>query len=331
MTDTSKKLLKLSFRILGTTALLIWVISKIDLSQLGPVIQMAKWRYFFISLGLTLTGFWLRSMKMRLILKKQHCYLNTAKIFAASAVTVLYNFIMPGFISSGIKWYIIRSHTGKGHKVLSSMIYNQATDIVTIFTLGLIALMITNPGNHPNLPAVCAILIIAAVISSILLLSQTFGARVTKFLQYALKPFPAIIQKKGGEVIEQISLFQKVRWLFHFKMLGYNIIRIAVRSCAYFFAAKAANINVGFVTAVWLFVLVFLLGRLPISVGNLGVREATLVQALAIYGVDASNALLMSMVIFSALILMAVIGAMYQLFWTAGAKKTAQPSGESAA
>ncbi len=331
MTDTSKKLLKFSFRIVGTTALLIWVLSKIDLSQFGPVIQMAKWRYLFISLGLTLAAFWLRSVKMRLILEKHHCYLNTAKIFAASAVTALYNFVMPGFISSGVKWYIIRSHTGKGHKVLSSMIYNQTSDIVTTFTLGLIALMIANPGNHPHLPAVCAILLIATVTGSVLLLSQTFGAKVSKLLQHTLKPFPAIIQKKGGELLEQISLFQKVRWLFHFKMLGYNIIRIAVRSCAYFFAAKAANINVGFVTAVWLFVLVFLLGRLPISVGNLGVREATLVQSLAIYGVDASNALLMSLVIFSSLILMAVIGAIYQLFWTAGAKKSAQPSKESAA
>jgi len=62
--------------------------------------------------------------------------------------------------------------------------------------------------------------------------------------------------------------------------------------------------------------------RIPISVANLGVREFTLVGLLALYGVDKSQALLMSMILFSALIVMALIGAIYQLSWTVSEKKS---------
>jgi hypothetical protein len=51
-------------------------------------------------------------------------------------------------------------------------------------------------------------------------------------------------------------------------------------------------------------------------VANLGVREATLVGFLAVYGVEKSAAMLMSMILFSTLVFMAIIGAAYQLAWT---------------
>jgi hypothetical protein len=70
---------------------------------------------------------------------------------------------------------------------------------------------------------------------------------------------------------------------------------------------------------------IYVLGRIPISVANLGVREVTLVGLLALYGVEKPQALLMSMILFSAVIFMAVIGAIYQLFWNITAKRSNQP------
>ena len=60
---------------------------------------------------------------------------------------------------------------------------------------------------------------------------------------------------------------------------------------------------------------------MPISVANLGVREVTLIGLLGIYGVEKSQALLMSMILFSALVFMAIIGAMYQMYWAVSSKK----------
>ncbi len=90
----------------------------------------------------------------------------------------------------------------------------------------------------------------------------------------------------------------------------------------YFLSAKAANITAPVGVFVWLCAVIYILGRIPISVANLGIREVTLVGLLGIYGVGKPQALLMSMILFSTVILMAVIGAIYQLFWAVSAKKT---------
>jgi uncharacterized membrane protein YbhN (UPF0104 family) len=325
MTDTGKKLLKFTVRIVGTTALLAWVFSKIEFSQIAASIGSTKLRYVAAAWALSFVTCWLRSVKMKLILERQDCRLNTSKIFAATAVTALYNLVVPGLIGTAVKWYIIRSHTGKGHKVLSGMIYNQISDIVTLLALALIALMITNPGNKAYLPGVCGLLLAVTIVGSILLLSHRFGAQVTAVLRYCLKPFPAVVRDKGGEVLDQIGLFQTVHWLFHLKMLVHNLVRIALRVWLYVAAAKSAQIEIGYLTALWTMALIFVLGRLPISVGNLGVREATLVGVLGVYGVEPSKALLMSMVVFSCLLLLAFIGAAYHLSGGVSLKKRTDP------
>jgi hypothetical protein len=79
----------------------------------------------------------------------------------------------------------------------------------------------------------------------------------------------------------------------------------------YWFAAKASNIVVPISVFVWLWPIIFVLQRVPISIANLGVREATLTSLLPIYGIESSDALMMSMILFSALVFMAVVGGIF--------------------
>jgi len=95
----------------------------------------------------------------------------------------------------------------------------------------------------------------------------------------------------------------------------------------YLFAARAASIVAPIGVLIWLCAIVFVLGKIPISVANLGVREVTLVGLLAGYGVTEPAALFMSMILFSSLLFLAAIGVLYQLLWAVRARKTT-PSAE---
>ncbi len=323
MNDTAKSILKLILRLTVTMALLLWVFSNIDTSQLKGCLHHIKWVYVLVAWALILLIQWLRAVKLRILLEEQDCFISTAGVFAATAVTLLYNFVLPGFVSTGVKWYIIKKQTRKGENVLSAMFYNQVSDIVTLTAVALVALMIANPGGDPRLPIVSGIMLAALILVSVLLLSRSFGGKLIAVFQFMLKPFPQVVRKKGGKVLEQIALFQNVSWSFHLYMLWLTLTRTVVLGALYVFAAKAANVNIPLGAIVWLFVLVYLLGRLPISIANLGVREVTLVHALAPYGIEPASALLMSMVIFSTLVLMAVIGAFYKIWWTVSPDKPA--------
>jgi uncharacterized membrane protein YbhN (UPF0104 family) len=338
MNNTIKKLAKFLIRILVTTVLLIWVFSKTDIEQFIQTVKSARWQFLIALWIFGIILFWIRSIKMRFILKKQGCIISTNTVFGATAVTCLYSLILPGILSTGVKWYILKKGTGKSSNVLCSMIYNQWL-IMTIMTVfGLIALLFTDPAtlsitntkNQWLFSVFCGILLIAVIAVSITLLNRKTGGKFTKALEVLLRPLPEKIRLKGLQMLEQITTFQTAGTGFH--------VRIAVASTfdtliggviAYILAARAANVNAPITTLVWLCAIVYILGRIPVSVANLGVREAMVVVTLAPYGVNEPQALLMSMILFSILIVMAVIGAAYQIVWAVTAKKTS-PSLNSA-
>jgi len=334
MTATTKQLIKLLIRILVTAGLLIWVFSQIDFEQFLQTIKSARWQSLIAVWVFAVILFWIRSMKMRLILKKQSCLISTNTIFGATAATCLYSLILPGILSTGVKWYILKKGTGKSSNVLCSMIYNQWLIMTIMTAFGLAALMFTNPAS-PSISntknqwlflAVCGILITAIIVISLLLLNSRTGGKITKGIAALLRPFPAKIQQKGLEVLDQIVTFQTAGAGFHLKIIAISIFDTLIGGViVYILSARAANVTAPIGTYVWLCAVIYILGRVPISVANLGVREVMLVVLLAPYGVEKPQALLMSMILFSVLVFMAVIGAGYQIFWTVTAKKSNPP------
>ena len=150
------------------------------------------------------------------------------------------------------------------------------------------------------------------VLFCLLLLNGRTGSRIINTIGYLLRPLPESIRQKARQVLEQIALFQIVGWQFHLLMVLITGAGILVGGIVmYMFAAKAANITIPPSVFVWLWPIIYILQRVPISIANLGVREATLAALLPIYGVAPSKAVMMSMVLFSALIFMAVIGAVF--------------------
>jgi len=339
MTTRSKQLAKLLIRALITAGLLVWVFSQIDVGQFGQAVKTAKWQLLIAVWVLTVIFFWIRSIKMQLILKKQDCKVGIATIFRASAVTSLYSMILPGVLSTGAKWYILKQDSGKGSNVLSSMVYNQLVTMFIMIVFGLAALMITNPvlllkadvNNRWLLPLICGILLTVIILISLLLLSSRTGGKIIDGFGFLLRPFPVKIRQKSRKILDQIATFQTAGAGFHLKIASVTTIDTLIGGViVYILSARAANVTAPVGVLVWICAAICVLGRVPISVANLGVREITLVGLLGIYGVEKSQALLMSMILFSALVLMAIIGAMYQIYWAVRSKKSVPLQSKSA-
>jgi len=320
-TGSWRKALKFTLRLLITVLLLFLVFKNIDLGQFNSAIKQMRIEFLAVVFLLTVFSLWVLAWRMHLILKKLDCDIAVLQVFRATAVATLYSLILPDIASAGIKWYILKGHAGKASNVLSSMLYNQVSIIVVKILIGLAALTVSNPWDQPAVPSVCAIIAAVILLLCLLLLNRHTGPKVNNALAVLLKPLPQKVRAAGQKVLNQIEVFQTTSWFFHLQMASITIFTTAIGVFIYMFAAKAAGIEVPIAVLVWLSSVVFVLGRLPISIANLGVREVTLVGILRLYGVDTSAALLMSMVLFSTIIFMAVIGAVYQITWTFSRKR----------
>jgi len=340
MTTRGRQTVKLIVRLLITAGLLVWAFSQIDLGQFRQAVQEARWEFLIAVWGLTVILFWIRSVKMRLVLKRQDCYVGTGTVFGATTMTALYSLILPGILSTGVKWYVLKKNTGKGSNVFSSMVYNQLSTIIIMTVFGLAALMVSNPApllmpgskNQWLLPVVCGAVLAVVVLATLLLLNSRTGGRVIDVLKLLLRLLPDKGRRKGNEILDQIAVFQAVGWRFHFTFVLLTVVDTLIGGVvSYVLAARTAHIIAPVSVFVWLCAGIYVLGRLPVSVASLGIREASLVGFLAVYGVEKPAAMLMSMVLFSSLVFMAVVGAGYQLFWTLTGKKKVLPPGEEQA
>jgi len=313
----------LLLRLAVTSALLWLVLSRIDLTKLAQAAEQVKWQFLLVVWAFSVVNLWLRSIRMGFILRKQDCAIETGKIFAASAVTALYSLFLPGVLSTGVKWYILKRHTGKASNVLSSMVYNQTTQVIVKMLFGLVAIIFTNPLGGWRLPLICAILAMVITGGCVLLLNWRTSIAAAAAIRYIFRPWPKKIRAGVDTMINQIKVFRKAGWPFHLGMTAMALLDSAVTVVIYIFAAQAARAAVPAAALIWQSSAVYVLGRIPISIANLGVREYTLVEFLKLYGVEAPTALLISITVFSCALSVAAIGAAIQLFWTFGSKQAA--------
>jgi uncharacterized membrane protein YbhN (UPF0104 family) len=329
MTEKHKQLSKFALRILITTGLLAFVFVQIDFSQFFKSLNKAIWPCVLAAWFVVILSIFVQSFKLRYILKKQDFDSSILSLFRVSAISFLYSLVIPGPLATGVKWYMLKKNTGKGATVLSSMVYNQYTDLAVILVFGLSAIIAFSPTatltpDSPRkyyLPVAAGVMLLIFILFSSLLFNKRFGNVAMEFSRKLLKLLPHKFRKDATSLLEQVAFFQIAGFGFHATSVLLSIIGSLIPIILmYYFSAMAAHIQIGLGLIVWISALVYILGRLPISIANLGVREMTLVEFLKLYGVEPSSAFLMSMIIFSCIIIMAAIGAVYQVAWAFGPK-----------
>ena len=313
MVTRKKAIFKFLLRVIITVTLMWIVLSRIDLQQVGQAVKTAKPAYLVVLWLLSIAALLIMSFKLKLILRKLECEVQVGTLFRASAITAFYSLFIPGLLSTGVKWYILKRHTGRGSRVLSSMIYNQTTDNYFRVLFGLIAMAVTFPSRQKEVRIICGITVAVFIIVYVLLLSERTGLKVNAAIGYVLRFFPKIISNPAQIILDQMKIFQSAGWSFHLLIAAVNIVIAFLGVAIFVCAAKAAAISIPVSGLVWQSAAIYILGRLPISIANLGVREYTLIGCMEIYHVGAPQAFLMSIIIFTGAIIRAIIGVAYLL------------------
>lgn len=317
------KYVKLALRVFVTSGLLIWVFSQVDSDDFWRAVPAARLDYLALLWLASLAFLILRAAKMRYILQQQSLDVGLFLLFKVSAVTALYSLILPGLVSSGAKWYILKKATGKGTLVFNGMMYNQASELIVMSASALAILIGTNPSSilMPDahrwvLPAVCSVLLLVLLLLTGLLLGKRTNRWILSVFDRLAQWLPSRMRNKGRQTVREAAMFQGAGWRFHLVIVLYTLGQVAGSILVYIFAAKAVHLTIPPSVYVWLTSAIYILGRLPITIANLGLRDMTLVGILAAYGLEKSSVLLMSMLLFSTVVVKAAVGAGFQIHWS---------------
>jgi uncharacterized protein (TIRG00374 family) len=326
MTERTKRILRFLLRGVVTAGLLWLIFRRIDLGELAQAVGRARWRYVLLSWAIGVLAHWVRAVRLGFILEKLGCRLETRKIFGASAVATIYGLVLPGIVGVGVKWYILRSFTGRAAQALSAMVYNQTSEVLVRLLLSLVLVAVTNPIGLWWIPVLCLAVTVVLMVSSLLLFHPRTSTGLVRVSNSILRPFPVFLRDGATKTIESCQVFASTGPGFHLKMVAINVVSMLFSAVIYWCVAKAIGISVPLTAFMWQASVVYILGRIPISVANFGVREFTLIGFLSLYGVDAATAVVFSLLVFSNALVMAFIGLLYQLSGISGvARATRSP------
>lgn len=326
MTERTKRILKLLLRGTVTVGLLGLIFRKIDVDALVQAVRQARWQFVLLSWLAGVLVYWVRSIRLGYILARLGCILPTSRIFRASAIAAVYSLVLPGIVGVGVKWHILRSFTGKAAQVLSAMVYNQCGEVLVRLLVSLVLVAVTNPMGLGWMPVLCLAAAAITVAALLPLFHPRISAGLVRVSNVLLRPLPVVLRAGASKTIESSQVFASAGARFHLNVAGIHVISMLFSAAIYWCCAEAIGISVPATAFIWQASVVYVLGRIPISVANFGVREFTLMGFLSLYGVDAATAVVFSLLVFSNALLMGFIGLLYQLSDLASAQKQARDS-----
>jgi uncharacterized membrane protein YbhN (UPF0104 family) len=138
------------------------------------------------------------------------------------------------------------------------------------------------------------------------------GGKIDAFVGKVLRYTPDFFRLHATSVLNAFAELRKLRLVTYAAALAMATLVFGLAILATWFAASAASVEVPLSAFYWINLFLFISRLLPLTVGNIGVREGILAVAFGLYGVPAAAAVLVGLLMFSSFLLIGMVGGAYQ-------------------
>jgi glycosyltransferase 2 family protein len=295
--------------------LLVVVFSNIDMKKIAAAMSKADLRYialgFIPIVAIRIVYAW----QLAATLQHHQVPSTFARAFIVNTIAGFYTIFVPGGVaaSSVMKWYRLSQTSAKKTEVFATILFLRLVNTIVIFAFGLIALLVENP---------------LELRSSLWLMMTLVGGLAILFF-YA----PRIIAARGTDIGRKFfpggaidSLLEKVRKvmlaLSHSSQLSGRLALLTVATpvfgqmlnvLVFYVVACGLQLQLSFVTLIWIVSMVYFIQMIPASVSGLGLREGALVLMLPNYGIEPASSLAFSLLSFGYHLMMGIVGGVLEI------------------
>lgn len=220
--------------------------------------------------------------------------------------------LLPGQVAqeAAKAYYLSRGKAPRMHLIAASVVVDKIVSIIGLLLVGCIGLAFSTA----RLPAALTTLFISAALAATLALfsarARWVCAPVFRFLSVVETRFPRQERILSGcrRVLDSWQIYTR-----NIPLLTGNILIAVLYQfigvLMFYWLSRELHLSIGFFDWSWIVGALTLALFLPLTIGGLGVREGTLIGILALYGYGSETAVALSLVAFSFVIMVAIIGA----------------------
>ena len=294
-------------RISVTIILLVLLFRMVDRKNLLEIIKNADKPLLLIAFFIYFASYALCIFRWEMLLKAAKIYLPMKRIIISMAGGAFFSLFLPSTIGGDLVRSVdLAVHTQRSHEVVATVLLDRLSGYIGLVAVALLAVLFGWGFIRDNPSALISVAVLTALLIAILLVlfNKFLYSRINKFLR----------SPGAGKIREFIKGLHQEMHIFrhHTDILVDNLILSAaiqiVAPLAFYIIALALGIKINIV---YFFVFIPIIGAitlLPISLGGLGLRDATTIFFFAKAGVGRDLAFAMSLVSFSFILILGVTG-----------------------
>ncbi len=273
--------------------LLVYLLSSVDLRQVGHHLGRIHWGYLALSVGLAIFAVWVRAWRWRYLFPPGA---SPSHLFSAVMIGYMVNSLLPLRAGELVRGCMATRHGGHGFwTAIATLVVERVLDVLAVVVIlaGLV-LAIRVPGElkWATFLALSLDLAAMAVLTLLALTPEHFRSGAT----FLLKRWPRLLAHTLA-ILKTFTLgLEGIRTPAHLlPILGWSIGLWLVYALSAWAALAAAQFSLP-LAAAWAVVAFVGLGvSLPSAPGFVGVVQAAIVLALALFGVPRAEALSFSL------------------------------------
>lgn len=304
----AKKILSIFLRFGISILLLILIFRQVDEKSMMEIIRSADKGLLFIGFFIFFLSYVLCFFRWHMLLKAAQIHLSVKRILTSFAGGVFSNLFLPSTIGGDfVRTIDLGAETKKTRAVVATVFLDRLSGYIGMVALALLAISLgwSKIQEHS---ALIFIIFLALLLISILLVlfNNFFYSRINRFLD---KPSSGKIREILRDVHDEIYIVRG-----HKKMILRNLLisffAQVVSPLSFYFVALALGIHINIIYFFIFLPIVGAITLLPISIGGLGLRDASVIYFFAKVGVVKDMAFAMSLTSFSFVIACGALGGL---------------------
>lgn len=288
----------------GISAILLFILfQKIDFKETLKVIASLRISYFILATVTFFIIYFLVFYRWRMLLKAQGLNLSLGRVFSSFSGGIFFSLFLPSTIGGDIARTVdLGTHTKRHNVIVASVLLDRISGFVGLVIVAVVFLIFSH--KLINEPSVYLIVSLLAFLLGMILLF-IFNKSIYNWINHS--------SKKGGfrnaikHLHSEIYFFRSKPYVL-FQNLIYSIMIQLSSSVFSYFLLCSLNAKINILYPLVLTPVITIITALPISIGGLGLRDASSIFFYTKVGVTKDIALGQSLLNFAMMVCFGLIG-----------------------
>ena len=304
-------------RYLLAVGLLAGIAFAVPIREIWNALKTSRPIPLIAALAILLAGRLLVTVRTKTLTAGQDISLSTARIFEISCASTLYGLALPGSFSGGIvRWYRLSQPDGNRSGALAAVASERAVDFLVLALFGILCWVADAQPDRPPVAAwglsaaagICLLVTLFAFTG----LGELTGTKILGIAQ-RMKFLPEAVVGSITRVADAFVLYRAMGRNELMLLFGVSLLFHALVTVSQYLMIVSLGLGVSLISIGWVRAFTVFLTAVPITPSGLGVREVSLVMLLLPIGVSAAQAIAFSLLQFAGLLLIALIGALFDI------------------